>query len=65
MIIISLYDTFENIDEYPSYRIERLVEELRNDIIDIIEYGYAPSNKFNEHLLELKFVARILSDQDL
>lgn len=52
-------------EEYPSVRIKRLADELRNDISDIIEYGYTPSNQFNEHLMELKIVADIVSDSDL
>lgn len=58
----------ELIDEepdYPSVRLERLIEELREDIMNIIEFGWYPNNQFNEHLMELRVIARILSDCDL
>lgn len=52
-------------EEYPSVRIKRLADELREDISNIIEFGYTPTNQFNEHLMELKIVADIVSDSDL
>lgn len=51
--------------EYPSERLKKLADLLYQDIMDICEVGYAPTNNFGEHLLELRKLANILSDQDL
>lgn len=51
--------------KYPSERLRDLADKLYQDIMDICEVGYAPTNNFGEHLLELRRIADILSDQDL
>ena len=55
----------EHIIEHQSERIRRLADEIQDDITNIIEHGYSPSNQWNEHLMELKIIANILSDQDV
>jgi len=45
-----------------SERLYRLADNLFEDFSQLIECGYAPSNQFNEHLLELQILAKELMD---
>lgn len=50
----------DTIKENISERLEELAKELREDIVDIIENGWWPANKFNEHLQELEIIADVI-----